>query len=287
LPIIFAMFTMKKLSLFLFTLLFSTLVFAQKREKIKGSKNVTVTPREIQPFENIEIENNIDVYLTKGTTQSLEIEADDNLNDVIKSDVNGTTLKLYTNKDVSSSKRLTLRLTYTGTLKAITAKNDVQLYAVNELELDTITVKNFDASKSFLNVKSAHFTLTMNDKAKAELNIKSAKTTIELSKNANLKALIASPEVKLDLYQKSVAVIEGDAVAGAFRIDNTAEFNGRKFAVKNLDLTAEGYTKCTVMCTETLSLSASGKTEVSLYGAPTTFTVKKLANSATIFKKED
>jgi hypothetical protein len=287
LPLIFALFTMKKLSVFIFTILFTTLTFAQKRERVKGSKNVTVTTREIQPFEIIEIENNIDVYLTKGTTQSLEIEADDNLNDVIKSDVNGTTLKLYTNKDVSSSKKLTLRLTYTGTLKTITAKNEVQLYAVNELELDTITVKNFDSSKSFLNVKSAHFTLTMNDKAKAELNIKSAKTTIELSKSANLKALIASPEVKLDLYQKSVAIIEGDAIAGAFRIDNTSEFNGRKFAVKNLDLTAEGYSKCAVMCTETLSLSASGKTEVSLYGAPTTFTVKKLANSATIFKKED
>ena len=286
-PLIFALFTMKKLSVFIFTILFTTLTFAQKRERVKGSKNVTVTTREIQPFEILEIENDIEVYLTKGATQNMEIEADDNLHDVIKSDSNGTTLKLYTSKDISSSKKLTLRLTYTGTLKVITAKNEVQLYAVNELELDTISVKNFDSSKSFLNVKSAHFTLTMNDKAKAELNIKSAKTTIELSKSANLKALIASPEVKLDLYQKSVAVIEGDAVAAAFRIDNTAEFYGRKFAVKNLDLTAEGYCKCAVMCTETLSLSASGKTEVSLYGAPTTFTVKKLANSATIFKKED
>jgi len=278
---------MKNLSILLFTLLFTTIAIAQKREKIKGSKNVTVAQREIQPFETLEIENNIELYLVKGANQSLEIEADDNLHEVIKGDVSGNTLKIYTAKDVSSSKKLTARLTYTGSLKAISAKNEVVLYAVNELELDTVAVKNFDYSKSFLNVKSNNFTLAMTDKAKAEVNIKSAKTIIELSKNANLKALIASPEAKIDMYQKTVAVVEGDAVSGSIRVDNNAEFTGRKFAVKNLDLTAESYTKCEVLATETLTLSASGKTEVSLYGAPTTFTVKKLTNSAVIFKKED
>jgi len=278
---------MKKFSLLLFAILFTTIAFAQKREKIKGSKNVTVAQRELQPFETLEIENNVEVYLIKGITQSIEIEADDNLQEIIQGDINGTTLKIHTIKDVSSAKKLTVRLTYTGSLKTIIAKNEAVLYAVNELELDTVSVKNVDYSKSFLNVKSAKFSLSMNDKTKAEINVKSATTIIELSKNANLKALIASPEVKIDMYQKTVATIEGDAVAATIRIDNNAEFTGRKFTVKNLDLTAESYTKCAVMAAETLTLSASGKTEVSLYGAPTGFTMRKLANSAVIFKMED
>ena len=278
---------MKKFSLLLFAILFTTVAFAQKREKIKGSKNVTVAQRELQPFETLEIENNVEVYLIKGTTQSIEIEADDNLQEIIQGDINGTTLKIHTIKDVSSAKKLTVRLTYTGSLKTIIAKNEAVLYAVNELELDTVSVKNLDYSKSFLNVKSAKFSLSMNDKTKAEINVKSATTIIELSKNANLKALIASPEVKIDMYQKTVATIEGDAIAATIRIDNNAEFTGRKFTVKNLDLTAESYTKCAVMAAETLTLSASGKTEVSLYGAPTGFTMRKLANSAVIFKMED
>ena len=278
---------MKNFSLLLFALLITTVAFAQKKEKIKGSKNVTVAQKKLEPFESLEIEDNIELYLVKGTTQSLEIEADDNLHEIIKSDVNGTALRIYTSKEVSSSKKLTVRLTYTGSLKTITAKNEVQLYAINELELDTVSVKNFDYSKSFLNVKSAKFSLAMNDKTKAEINVKSGATTIELSKNANLKALIASPEVKIDMYQKTIAIVEGDAVAAAIRVDNNAEFTGKKFTVKNLDLTAESYTKCAVLATETLSLSASGKTEVSLYGSPTSFSVKKFSNSAVIFKKED
>lgn len=278
---------MKKISLLLFALLITTVAFAQKKEKIKGSKNVTVVQKELEPFETLEVEDNIELYLVKGTTQSLEIEADDNLHEILKSDISGTALRIYTSKDVSSSKKLTARLTYTGSLKTITAKNEVLLYAINELELDTVSVKNLDSSKSFLNVKSANFSLIMNDKTKAEINVKSGKTTIELSKNATLKALIASPEVKIDMYQKTLAIIEGDAVAAVIRVDNNAELTAKKFTVKNLDLTAESYTKCAVMATETLTLSASGKTEVSLYGAPANFTMKKFANSAVIFKKED
>ena len=278
---------MKKFSLLLFALLFTTITFAQKREKIKGSKKVTIEQKEIQPFETLNIEDNIEVYLIKGTTQSLEVEADDNLQDILKTELNGSVLRLYTSKEVSGAKKLVVRVTYTGNLNTITAKHEVLLYAVSELELDSVTVKNTDFSKSFLNVKSGNFSLIMNDKSKAEVNIKADKTTLELSKTANLKALVASADVKIDLYQKSVAVIEGDAAMVRLRVDNYAEFTGKKFTAKNMDLVAESYSKCAIMVADTLNLSASGKTEVGLYGAPAIVTMKKFANSAIIFKKED
>jgi len=42
----------------------TTMATAQvKLEKIKGSKIVTVTTKEVESFENVEIENFLDVYL--------------------------------------------------------------------------------------------------------------------------------------------------------------------------------------------------------------------------------
>ena len=278
---------MKKFSLLLFAFLFTALTFAQKREKIKGSKIVKTVQKEIQVFENLEVEDNLEVYLIKGETQSLEIEADDNLQDIIEADLNGTTLRLYTSKEITVAKKITVRVTYTGSLKNITAKHETRLYAVNDLQLDTVTVTNLDFSKSFLNVKAVNFNLVMNDKTKAELNIKADNTTIELSKNASLKALVASPSLKCDMYQKTTAVIEGDAATAQLRIDNTAEFTGKKFTVKNMELTAESYSKCDILITETLTLSASGKTQISLYGTPAGVTMKKFADSAVIFKKQE
>jgi hypothetical protein len=277
---------MKKSCILLLALLFTAATFAQKREKIKGSKNVTVAKKEVAAFDSLELEDNIEVYLTKGTEVGVEIEADDNLHDVIQADIHGGTLRMYTNKEISGAKKIAVRITYTGDLKSIIAKHQVLLYALTELEVDAIAIKNLDFSKSFLNVKAGTFSISLNDKTTAEVNIKAESTTIDLTKNAEIKALIATQNLKMDMYQKSGAVLEGDATAMQLRIDNTAVFTGKKFTVKNTSLIAESYTKCSIMVAETLDLEASGKTEIELYGAPTSVTMKKFADSAVISKKE-
>ena len=76
---------MTKNSIFFVIALFSiTITTAQvKLEKIKGSKIVTVTTKEVESFENVEIEEFLDVYFVKSEKTSIEIEADDNLHDII------------------------------------------------------------------------------------------------------------------------------------------------------------------------------------------------------------
>ena len=155
---------MKRFYLLALALLFTAFSFAQKKEKIKGSKTVTVAQREIGTFENIEIEDNLQVYLSKGGAEGIEIEADDNLHEVIMAEVNGGTLRLYTAKEATGAKSLSVRITYTDNLKTITAKNEVIVNALADLQVENITVKNLDYSKSYLNVKSANFTLVLNDK---------------------------------------------------------------------------------------------------------------------------
>lgn len=276
---------MKKIHLLLFALLFTTFSFAQKKEKIKGSKVVTVAQKEIGDFESVEIEDNIEIFLAKGGAQSLEIEADDNLHEEIKAELNGTTLRLYTAKTVTGAKKLSVRITYTDNLKSITTKNEVVLNSLTELQLDNITIKALDYSKSYLNVKSGNFTLIMNDKTTAEVNLQAESTTIELSKSAQLKALIASPEVKIDMYQKTIAVVEGDAANAKIRLDNNAAFTGRKFSVKNMELITESYTTNSVNALETISISATGKSQTQLLGTPKV-TMINFADSAILYKKE-
>ncbi|RYY32699.1 MAG: DUF2807 domain-containing protein [Sphingobacteriaceae bacterium] len=275
---------MKKYYILLFVIMLSTAAIAQKKGKIKGSKTVTVEQKEVEPFENLEVEDNLQVFLVKGGTQGLEIEADDNLHEVIKYEVSGNTLRLYTLKDITGHKMLSVRVTYTGSLKTVSVKHEVTLNALADLELENIAIKNFDYSKSYLNVKSGSFSLALNDKSKAEINVRSENTELELSKNADLKALIASTNVRLDMYQKTTAVLEGDAANFKLRLDNNSTFTGKKFTAKNMELTAEGYTVCSIMATETLSISANGKTEIQLLGTPK-IDMKNFADSAVLYKK--
>ena len=276
---------MKK-ALFLLLIIFSaSFTFGQKKDKIKGSKIITHTIKEVESFQNIEIEDNVEIFLVKADSASIEIEADDNLHDVVNFSVVANTLRITTLKTVSSSKKFSLRVNYSAELKLITVKNDAKLHALNALQLDSITIKNFDNSASYLNVNSNSFTLILDDKSEAEINVKAQNTIVQLSKSAELKALIASPQVKIDMYERAEAKIEGDSDAAKIRLDNNANLTASKFSVKSLDLTVENYAKCEVNATTDIAITASGKTQIELFGEPK-IEMKKFTNTTTLYKKE-
>ncbi|SEP56465.1 GIN domain-containing protein [Flavobacterium urocaniciphilum] len=276
----------KKIILFALFLFNISFVTAQtKLEKIKGSKIVTVTTKEIESFENVEIEEFLDVYFVKSEKTSIEIEADDNLHDIVSYNVLGNTLKITALKQPVSEKKFTVRVNYNDSLKTIVARHESKINALADISLENITIKNFDKSQSFLNVRSINFTLLMNDKSRAEVNVKADKTVVELSKEAKIKALIASPESKIDLYQKSQGEIEGDSQISKIRLDNNASLIAKKFTVKDLELVTESYTKCSVNAQKSIEISASGKSEIDLLGEPKV-DLKVFTNSAVLSKKE-
>lgn len=275
----------KKISFLLTLLLFTSLVVAQKKEKIKGSKIVTVSVKEIPVFENIEINDNFEVFLVKSEKPSFEIEADDNLHDIISYEVIAGSLKVTSLREVTGEKKFAIRINYTSELKLITAKNESSIHALADLELDNITIKNYDNSRAFLNVKANYFALILNDKAEAEINIKADNTSIELSKNADLKALLTSKELKLDMYQKSQATIEGNVNNAKIRLDNDIVLTAKKLVIADLELTIENYAKCYINVTDELALIASGKSEIELLGN-SKIEISKFTNNATLYKKD-
>lgn len=275
---------MKKILLFA-VLLCTAVTFAQSKEKIKGTKTVIIAPREVQAFENLEVEDNIEIFLVKGDVNALEIEADENLHEIIASDLNGGTLRLTTTKNATSYKKLSVKVTYTDALKMVTAKHESTINALSDIELDNITFKTSDYTKVFLNVKSRLFTIFANDKSKLELNVKSETAAVELSKNANMKALISSEFLKFDMYQKSTAVIEGDIVDLKLRLDNNSNFTGKNLASKNAEITTEAYAVGNIQVTLTASISASGKSELQLFGEQTKIDIVKFSDSAVLMKK--
>lgn len=275
---------MKKITLLFVALLFTGLSFGQKREKVKGSKIVTIEKKEIGNFENLEIEDNFEIFLIKGDKCALEIEADDNLHSEININSNGNTLRLTTLKEIAGYKKFIVKVTYTNDFKLLLAKHESNITAITDIELDNFTIKCFDYSKLFTNVKVKTFTLMQNDKSKAELNLKSENAAIELSKNAHLKALIAATQLKLDLYQKSTAVVEGDVAELKLRLDNNSEFTGMNLIAKTAELVTEGNSTTSLNVVANAVIEASGKSEIQFYG-DAKIELKKFTENTVIMKK--
>lgn len=266
-------------------LLLTAFALGQKKEKIKGSKIVKSELKTIEDFDSIELEDNIEVFLVKGNDCALEIEADDNLIPFIDYKLTGSNLRVVTTKDISSFKKLSVRITYTDKLNMVIAKDETNVTALSEVVLDNVTFKSYDYAKLFLNANTKNFTLMANDKSKVELNLKSVKTAIDLSKSAYVKALISSSEMKFDLYQKSAAEVEGDIIDLKLRLDNNTDFTGKKLTAKNALLETSGFSKSSIKVSNIVTIDASGDSEIELYGEPVKIEMKRFIDSAELHKK--
>lgn len=275
---------MKK-ALLIFTLFIATnIAFGQKKDKIKGSKIVTIEKKKIENFNSLEVSDGLEITLVKGTECGLEIEADDNLHEAIAFEVANNNIKISTTKDIISAKKVSIRITYTDAFSSVTSKNESSVIALSELDLGAIEFKSFDSSKLFLNAKVGNFKLQMNDKSYAEINLKSDQSSISLSKNSKLKALIASLSLTIDMYQKTNAVVEGDTEKFKLRLDNNASFTGNNLTSKEVEISTESYTTASVHATNSLKIAAVGKSEISIFGDPK-IEVEKFSDNAVLQKK--
>ncbi|MDR6967991.1 hypothetical protein J2X31_002005 [Flavobacterium arsenatis] len=275
---------MKKIAFIVVAVFISTLTFSQKKERVKGSKIVTIAQKEVQDFTAIEVQDNLEIFLIKGDKNGVELEADDNLHDAIDLKYNGGTLILSSAQDILGFKKFTIRVIYTDELKTVEAKNKAKIHGPEEINLEEVTFKSFENSKMFLNVNVKALTIVGNDKSEIQLNAKSESVKIELSKNSEMKALISSTEIKFDMYQKSKATIEGDVIDLKLRFDNNSNFIGKNLNAKNCELVAEGYSNATLLVETSLNLDATGSSEIYLYGEPK-IELAKFTDNATLYKK--
>ena len=275
---------MKKIITLSFLFL-TLLTFAQKKEKVKGSKIVKLEQKQVNDFESLEVEDNLEIFLIKGNECGIEIEADDNLIEFVEYKLAGKNLRISTSRDISSYKKLSVRVTYTDKFNMLIAKDETNVTALSDVALDNVTFKSYDYAKLFLNAKTKNFTLMANDRSKVELNLKSEKTAIDLSKSAYVKALISSNEMKFDMYQKATADVEGDVLDLKLRLDNNTDFTGKKLTAKNALVEVGGYANSSISISNIATIDASGNSEIALYGEPVKIEVKHLVDSATLRKK--
>jgi hypothetical protein len=275
---------MKKYILLLL-LFFSTIaLFAQSKEKIKGSRNVSTFIKETPVFKEIELEDYFEVYLIKGDKPQVKVETDDNLYESIKINVANNILSITTTKEPIKFKKMIVHITYTDNLEVIRARGKIVLNAIDEILLQKLTIKSFDDSKIFVNASTMDFTLESNGDSEAELNIKSDQAKVVLAQNAKLKAIIKSQKTTFDMYQKSKATIEGKTNDATIRLDNNTELIANKLSVKNIELVAESYATCTLNPEDSIAISANGHAEINLLGEAM-IQIKKFKEECKLLKK--
>lgn len=272
------------ISVTILTLLTVFTSFSQKKEKIKGSRNVTSIITEIDPFDRLVIGEAFNIKLMQGPNNAVQINTDDNLHKIIEFVVQEGSLKFNSKKRITSRKKLDITVIFKDSLSNIELKGDAELSSLAALHLSNITLVTKESSKAYLTLKADLFKLVGSNKSKVELNVTANKANLELNDNSTTEALINASEINVDLYQRANARIDGDTKNLLIRADNTTTFKGEKLTADNTTLITEGRAKVSIDIKSTLSIEASGDSETYLFGTPK-IEMLKFEDRAALFKK--
>ena len=88
--------TLIKLTTFLLLLVTTTSCFMDGLTGIKGNGEVVSEDRTISAnFSEIKVSQGIEVYVTQGNSTELKVEADENIIDILRTEVKNNELKIY------------------------------------------------------------------------------------------------------------------------------------------------------------------------------------------------
>lgn len=155
---------------------------------IDGNRNVVVMERDISnEFESIAVSQGLDLFITQGNGVALSVEADENLHELIMTEVENKVLKIYTTENIrrAASRKIMLNINDVLSIKA-TSGSDV--YSTNTIETDELELNTTSGSDMKLDV----ITNTLNCHATSGSDIKLSGSTklliAEATSGSDIKA---------------------------------------------------------------------------------------------------
>jgi hypothetical protein len=216
-----------------------TYAFTQEGENFymgpseKGSGNMVTETRQVSDFDSIQVDYPARVIISQGNTETLKIEAEDNVLPGLKTEVKGNDLRIYyksqDGKHVNPTKVVVI----------------------------TITAKELSA----LDFSSAgESTVT---------GLKSDDLSVSLSGAGNVKLNdITVQKLNVSLSGAGSAAASGAADDLRVNISGFGGFNGKDLQSNTVSVNISGAGSATVHAEDTLSASISGAGSVSYYGSP-------------------
>ncbi len=241
---------------------------SQAQKSVKGSRNVTTEQTDINSFTSIELDGEFEVGLLKGSRFMVEVEADDNLHELIQIEVVNNVLYIKPSAKISNSKSQKLSITFADTLAKITVDGKIEFETLQELFLNDFELITKGKSKSKFAATTNTFKLNNSGNAKVELEITSEAVSLELKESSDLEGSLKTPLLSVKALDDSSAKLKGAIEDLSLSAAKSSKFNGEKLASKTAEVFTTGNSKNSINVSKNLKLSAKDKSEVDLYNTP-------------------
>jgi len=161
---------------------------------IKGNGKVVKQEREISSFSGIEVGGAFKVYLTQGSSETLTVEADENLLEVIETEVRGSTLRIRTTEDIRDSEALNIYITFKD-LNELDVSGACELTGENKFKLGDLDLDCSGASDLMLKVDAKNMLMDCSGASQMDLYGSAESIMMDISGASHMDA--SDLEVKI------------------------------------------------------------------------------------------
>jgi len=161
------------------------MVFHSLTAQIRGNENVIRKSRNVRAFTSIIIEDGIDAYIQQGNEQSLEIEADENLHEYLITDVNGSVLKIYFNREIRLRKVSKAYITFVD-LKLLNVSGGGDVESSGNIKVGDIEITVSGGGDLDFGLEATHLDCRVSGGGDADLSAKAESVVINISGGGDL-----------------------------------------------------------------------------------------------------
>ncbi len=164
--------------------------------RIEGNGHVITEERTSnEKFTAVKVSNGIDLFLKQGQNPSILVEADDNLQDIIITEVIDGRLKIYTKKNIRGAKAKKVFVTL-DSLKKLTASSGSSVRSENILKVTDLEVSTSSGANLTIEVHANHLTTSSSSGSQTEVSGQTTTYKTSASSGSSIHAyLLRSQEV--------------------------------------------------------------------------------------------
>jgi len=164
-----------------------SLLFTSCFPGIRGNGNVVKNERQVGMFESISASAGIEVVLIQDSVLKVVVEADDNLQDNIKTEVSNGELKIYPEKRIRSSKAKKVFVTF-KTIHSLDASSGSVIKTQSDLKLLSFDLSASSGAKIDLVLVVNDLTVEGNSGGDIDLSGSADNLSVDGSSGVNIKA---------------------------------------------------------------------------------------------------
>ncbi|SDR72072.1 GIN domain-containing protein [Christiangramia echinicola] len=261
-------------------------ILGQKKEKIKGNKEVISISKEIkEPFERIEISDDVTVELQRGIRNSYTLTTDQNLIEEVAVEVQNEILKIYTKSKITNSKKLYLIITLESINSLIVNDNSL-VKSAESLEINNLNIVLNNSSKIDLDLNiGQNIEIYFSDNAGGKITLNAKQILIDMKNRSDLKAkLIQCQNLEIRLKNSAGIKLDGDVDKSFYNVEGTSNLDAKKLKTRSAVLNSKNRTDIYVNAAKSIVIDAEGKSKIYIYGNPE-IDLKGLTDHSRIIKK--